>query len=236
MYQVMDARFVGLIFSCFITDPNLVSLLDIVCVNPFSLKDIEDIIWLHGVLYDKYFSTWEGKFHFPIGHVMFCLLYKHQYQSQLFAAKGKICYVTIAGVTFLCVKIICYCQVWKINTTFLHGKTQMTPLCNKDRHILFVSCFDFLHFPSVSQVPTIFSIWNALQMSRLPLDTPEEILDHSLFHVYFNKFSLCAFPSRLKKRTLQRTWTAMSVLKALINQNKWKIISTNEDRVNNASP
>ena len=56
MYQVMDARFVGLIFSCFITDPNLVSLLDIVCVNPFSLKDIEDIIWLHGVLYDKYFS------------------------------------------------------------------------------------------------------------------------------------------------------------------------------------
>ncbi|CAH3195520.1 unnamed protein product, partial [Porites evermanni] len=39
MYQVMDARFVGLIFSCFNTDPNLVSSLDIVCLNPFSLKD-----------------------------------------------------------------------------------------------------------------------------------------------------------------------------------------------------
>ena len=48
MYQVMDARFVGLIFSCFNTDPNLVSSLDIVCLNPFSPRDVEDILWLQG--------------------------------------------------------------------------------------------------------------------------------------------------------------------------------------------
>ena len=178
------------------------------CLNPFSLKDIEVIIWLHGVLYDKYFSAWEEKFHFPSGHVMFCLLYRHQYQSQFFAAKGEICYVTIAAVTFLCVKIICYCRTWKYH--IFVRKTQMTPLCNKDRHILFVSCFDFLHFPSISQVLTICSVWNAFQMNRLPL---EKILDHSL--LYFDKFSLCAFPSRLKKRTLEWTWTALSVFSSI---------------------
>ena len=55
MYQVMDARFVGLIFSFFNTDPNLVSLLDIVSVNPFSPRDVEDIIiWLHGSLHSRH--------------------------------------------------------------------------------------------------------------------------------------------------------------------------------------
>ena len=53
MYQVMDARFVGLIFSCFNTDPNLVSSLDFVCLNPFSPRDVGDILWLHASLHSR---------------------------------------------------------------------------------------------------------------------------------------------------------------------------------------
>ena len=159
MYQVMDARFVGLIFSCFNTDPNLVSLLDIVCVNPFSPRDVEDIIiWLHSSLHSRHLELRALKgdvfpsclLHFFVAPITskfllcrlaawcdlvwqiffnmrrevsflklpcnVCLLYKHLQNSKplhYFAVKGEISYVTIAALTFLCVKITCYCHVWK---------------------------------------------------------------------------------------------------------------------------
>ena len=48
----------------------------------------------------------------PSGHVMFCLLYKHQWNVKPIA-KGAIYHVTIAAVIFPRVKITCYFHLWR---------------------------------------------------------------------------------------------------------------------------
>ena len=99
-------------------------------------EEIEDITWPRGdtkFLFEcwKIFHEWTQRtseiffqhekrnFVSPSGHVMFYLLYKHQWNTKpfhwnsFFPAKGAIYYVAIATVIFSYVKITCYFHVWR---------------------------------------------------------------------------------------------------------------------------
>ena len=66
-----------------------------------------------------FFQHEKRNFVSPSGHVMFYLLYKHQWNTKpfhfnsFFGVKGAIYYVAIAKVIFSHVKITCYFHMWR---------------------------------------------------------------------------------------------------------------------------